>query len=759
MTRRFRTNLPALAAALSLLLTWNAALVLLPGSFNWITVLLGLPVTLLLPGLFIALKLGAKPRSLVTLVFSAGLSILVLIAISLITNVTPGFFGQIKPLDSPTLSWLFNLTYILLAWWVAATVTLSKPPAGPPPAPYDPTLSRSVAAAIALVPTLAVAGAFSLNNNDTNLLALVALGLTIIAAPAIFLLRRRLSTGTLVWFIAAATLTLLLATSLRSWYVSGQDMQHEFQVYNLALQLGHWDIASYRDAYNACLSITLLPVALTHLLGTTGTVIFKLIQQLIFVITPLTIFATTREFLGRSKAFIAALLFIGLPTFGIDVPFISRQEIAFVFVALAVATIFITSQPWINRHRNGLFITLSLGVIVSHYSTSYLFVGPLAVAFIATRLIARFRPKSSQPTSPATNQLSIWAIIAVCLAAYLWLTQITKVSTDLQHKLTTAVATAAHTLRHPLARTTSPSPASSQQAALQHYLNRTITDPSTTPDAVQKQLTIISSNNPDTRPTRWLNQHLGLSLSRLTSGLYYNLGTKLYLLCIAIGLLQLCRPTVRAKLNRLPLLYTVWSAAACLVLVPQMLLPGLTESYGITRAFMQGFILLCLPAIVGVTSLTGRWQRLQNGLLIALSTGLLAIYSGFLPYLTGGLHQQLSLQNSGQYYGTVYPHATDLAAYQWMQDNLPPGSKINTADYAAVYGYYPLSSFDTTSAELLPAQLKPDSYALLSTSQTQDHIVYTFDELIGLRFDAASYNQYDLIYSSGPAQLYYKSNR
>ena len=66
------------------------------------------------------------------------------------------------------------------------------------------------------------------------------------------------------------SLSLLLMTSLRGWFVTGHDIQREFRVFELASGQGVWNIESFPDAYNACLSVTILPTIIERTTGISG---------------------------------------------------------------------------------------------------------------------------------------------------------------------------------------------------------------------------------------------------------------------------------------------------------------------------------------------------------------------------------------------------------------------------------------------------------------------------------------------------------
>ena len=755
---RLKHNLEGLLGALSLLAVWDVAYWFLPNKLAWLTALIGLPLTLFAPGLFLIVMLGARRLTAVTSVFAVGLSVLLLILAGLAANFVPQWFGVHRPLDTWAIPISFCVMYTGLA--IGAATQYVRPrntrQSNDHARPIVNWLIRAIAF---LAPFLAALGAFMLNNHGPNTIALVALGVTVGLVPLVYSLRHRLSTATFIWTLAGASLALLVSISLRGWYISGQDMQHEFQVFSLASQLGRWDINFYHDSYNACLSVTLLPIMLSHVLHIDGAVVFKLILQLIFVAVPATIFITTRQLLGRDKAFLAAALFIGLPTFSIDVPFITRQEIAYLFAALAIAAIFINSERWLRRHRNALVVSLSLGVVVSHYSTAYLFIGSLVLAYGLTKLYELMAKRLKRPRrnhSPAT--ISIWSIIVIAVGAYIWLGQVTRASSDLGHKLAGATSSISQLAGDPglLVRSLQSSSLNSTETALTKYVARSNVDPQANVSELRAGLKTVSSDDPPSKLTAWVKHRTGINLAALVPLLYYGLATKLYL-AFGLGMVMLMFVRSAQRQLKIPILYTSWSIASLIVLVAQLMLPALAENYGITRAFMQAFLILNVPMLVGLYTLPQRWSRLNHIVAAVIVSALLILYSGFLPYLSGGLHRQLSLQNAGQYYGTVYPQADDLAAYHWIQTNLPPGAKVNIADYAAMYAYYPLSTLDTTSPNLFPFQIKSGDYVMLSSSQTVDHVVYTFDDLIGLSINPSMYSSADLVYTSGNVRIYRKN--
>src|ERR1035438_5372395 len=121
----------------------------------------------------------------------------------------------------------------------------------------------------------AVLGANLLNNGGGDRFGLVALGGMV--ATFILLLRwqAQVRDGMTSIILYLLSLALLLMTSLRGWYVTGHDIQKEYQVFQLTAAHGRWDISYLRDAYNACLSITILPTEVAQVAHVDDPYVYK----------------------------------------------------------------------------------------------------------------------------------------------------------------------------------------------------------------------------------------------------------------------------------------------------------------------------------------------------------------------------------------------------------------------------------------------------------------------------------------------------
>ena len=173
---------------------------------------------------------------------------------------------------------------------------------------------------------LVVFGANRLNNGSSDLVALVAL--VAMSAALILLLTwaERIGsgiTGVVVYLVSAS---MLLMTSLRGWSVTGHDIQLEYRVFQLTKAHGQWNFHSFSNAFNACLSITVLPTEMASLMHIDDAYIYKVFFQLIFAACPVMVYTISRRYFSERISILAAIYFIGFPTFLTDMPYLTVRR-------------------------------------------------------------------------------------------------------------------------------------------------------------------------------------------------------------------------------------------------------------------------------------------------------------------------------------------------------------------------------------------------------------------------------------------------
>ena len=210
-------------------------------------------------------------------------------------------------------------------------------------------------------------------------------------------------TGVTLYLVSAS---LLFVTSLRGWSVTGHDIQLEYRVFQLTAAHGKWNISYFKNAFNACLSITILPTEFASLMRMDDAYIYKVFFQLIFAACPVIVYTISRRYFSDRISILAAVYFIGFPVFVSDFPFLNRQEIALIFVGAGLLAV--TNPYWSRRRRQISLVIASVCVELSHYSTSYVFIGTLLVAYVAEELalVGRLRLRRTRKPQASRNGTS-----------------------------------------------------------------------------------------------------------------------------------------------------------------------------------------------------------------------------------------------------------------------------------------------------------------------------------------------------------------
>ncbi|MEY9856027.1 hypothetical protein ABH935_001631 [Catenulispora sp. GAS73] len=340
------------------------------------------------------------------LLVAFGFAVVTDFAVLLLVNFGAPLVGYYRPLSTVPLAAGFALVNLLIgALSPQCTVDWDRirrlRPAG----------LRVVAGYGVLCVVLAVAGATRLNNGlgpAVSMLAYTALA----GLLALLLIRHeRYAVEMLELGVFLGAGALLLLTSLRGWLITGHDIQVEYDVYRLSLASGHWAISDYRTPYNACLSITLLPLALTKLTAISAAGVWKIVFPVMFAVAPVALFRSVHNLASRQVALLSSALFLTFPTFFTDMPYMARQEIA--FVVLGAAVVVMTDRLGDIRLRRYALIPLLTGIVLAHYSTAYVLVMVLGSGVVVTavwrlldRIGARWRSRgvAGDAGDPAESQ-------------------------------------------------------------------------------------------------------------------------------------------------------------------------------------------------------------------------------------------------------------------------------------------------------------------------------------------------------------------
>ena len=583
---------------------------------------------------------------------------------------------------------------------------------------------------------LAIAGATRLNNGFGPGVSITAYAAVAAYFVLLVLRRERYSSGVLVTGVFCAGAALLLLTSLRGWLITGHDIQTEYEYFRRNYGGRRWEISLYPGAYNACLSITLLPIAFVQLTAVSGIGVFKIVLPLLFAASPAALFRATHNLAPRLVALLAAVFFVSFPTFMTDMPYLGRQEVA--FVLLGAALVVATDRKRNLGARRLAFTALLGGVVLAHYSTSYVLLIVLggAAAFDACwRLVSKLRGHRRRSTwQRQSSFMQPWIPIAAAILALLWAGPVTHTSGQLQTTLNAALqelqgkgdalgSSAASSSLFGGAQV-------SDTQRLSDYRDQTI---STTEAARVKGVFLPLSTvdqyqtpvqtQPD-MPLTTAGQRLSsihIPVSSVNGVVRGGIAAGLQLL-IVLGLAVAVfsrRRAFRPNRDQVALAVGTLGMLALLTVVPQF-----SVDYGLLRAFQQG-IFFVGPFMAAGLLWALRWTRSAVvPVACAIVVGVLLDLSGALPRLTGGYPAQLALSNAGQYYDLYYPTQPQQTAAVWLENRLviAPTTAGKQSIEANLFTYNEIQSVYTGPAvgTIFPTMISPSDYVLLGPAAVEN---------------------------------------
>jgi uncharacterized membrane protein len=215
-----------------------------------------------------------------------------------------------------------------------------------------------------------------------------------------------------VLFVAA--LALLLHQSLSSSNLFGGDIFGEYSLFQNTLSNLHWDSVLQAN-YNSMMSITVLPTIYSVVLNIGGTWLFKIVYPLLFAFVPLGLYTLFEHKFSREIAFFSVFLFISYLTFYSEMLGLARQMIAEIFFVVLFIVMF---SPRIKGFGKWfLFSLFCFGLIVSHYSLSYIFLGSIFAVWIVSLLWKQ------------TKKVTVAMIILFAVMAFAWFIYTSSAST------------------------------------------------------------------------------------------------------------------------------------------------------------------------------------------------------------------------------------------------------------------------------------------------------------------------------------------
>lgn len=369
---------------------WPLALALLwPLTFIkdlWLAQALSLLILLIVPGVLLLRALRVPPRAVLAFpIYVPCASLVVLMGTGLMVNLIGISTGSEPPLRTGPM-----LAYVTVACVLLLVLAPRQRDA------FVPLLRRSVPRIHHLaplsLPLLAAAGAAAVNAGSGAALAYAAVAAATVMLCGAIVFADRLGAGTTAVILYSVALTLIWGYTLRGEFTYGFDITTEHLIAREGIATGVWELDHTRDAYGALLSVTILPAFLSQVTGLSSLAIFKVVFPAIFALFPAGAFLLARRFIAPVFAVAAAGLIIAQSAFSQQIPAVARQEIAFVLLLAAIVVVLDT-----NVRKQAVFLAtaFALGIVVSHYSTTYLAIAIFLISLLVLAVSGVFGRRTS----------------------------------------------------------------------------------------------------------------------------------------------------------------------------------------------------------------------------------------------------------------------------------------------------------------------------------------------------------------------------
>lgn len=382
-----------------------------------------------IPGLLMIqiLKLN-HINSLEKLVLSVGLSFLLVTFSGMITNY---LFSSLRPLDISNVLVVLNILLITLLF--LGHLINRNPPLDIPYAKFTKIDSQEKLVLIVaiLLPALSLMGTFLAKMNNNYLLLYLMISLIAFLVLYITIINKFKEKYYLI-AIFSISISLILAYTLISNYIFGSDSHFEFYFFNTIIDSGKWHFNVFtnlnQQVLNSCLTVSILPALYQIILKFPDpTLLFKLFFVLPLSLIPLIVYQISKAYNNKYiYSFLAAIFVISSISFYTQTE-AYRTYIAVFFFALAIMVFLSPNLKDIVKKI--LFTIFMVGIIVSHYSSGYIFIVLLLSSIIILQFIKFIiKKKKLNNTSNNLNMIDFFTYGLLILGfaiMFLWYSQIT----------------------------------------------------------------------------------------------------------------------------------------------------------------------------------------------------------------------------------------------------------------------------------------------------------------------------------------------
>ena len=595
-------------------------------------------------------------------------------------------------------------------------------------------------------PVLAILGAFLLNNHGSNYLTMIMLGAIAIYVLLVVIFRKRLNENIYPWALYWIGLALLLMYSMRSWFVIGFDINGEMQIARLALLNNHWSINLLQGAYNSCLSLSLLSPIISFFCDISMELIFKLMIQILFAIIPIILYCLYNKIINRKIfSFLACFFFISQIFFIEQMPALIRQEIAYLFFALFFLIIF--SRRFIQNKF--LLLIFGFSIIVSHYSTSYIFIFSLLLVFLFQKFLARFgQNKNERPL------ISLVILTAFLVFGFLWTFQLTQTSDGLTHTIYQTFSKMGEIFNQ-----------ESKSEIVQSLTFREINYQEIYTN-YSEETSLIYQNNPQLNllNIEQTSIYKGFSINEIKNYGFYliffwikQIISYYFKFLIIFGAI-ICLFFLKCFKRKD---YLILAIFYLLIFLSLVILPYLSFNYNFERVFLQTLIFLSVIIVYAGYKIFQLVTK-NNDFSLIFFSNLLILYlllsSLLVPFVfVGGIRGGIVFQNQGDEFNRFYKSTYEVDSLNWINNNHQTKGTFYFDRYSRIKVLSTIPSFNQVTFEDITSKtIDKNSYVYSSYSNKLGYTtIYYRGVLLNIEYpqDILEENKND-IYNNGGSEIF-----
>jgi uncharacterized membrane protein len=428
--------------------------------------------------------------------------------------------------------------------------------------------------------------------------------------------------------IVLIAFSLQIVYMLRFSHITGKDVHYEYFYFKTTLNSLQWNMdllpSPYRS-YDVALSINILP-AVYQILSKfpNPEYFFKGFYVIIFSFAPLAIYKISKKYIDKKYAFLASFLFMS-QYFFMKTAASPRTNLAVFFVALFVMVLFDDKIGSLQTKIISFFFLLA--IILSHYTTAYLFFILIAFVFILSKIF-------SQKIDFTGSKISLIFVILCFTLLFFWYGQAT------QNAFTEGINFIGNTI-----------------SGLNNFFLDDLRDDSTL------KFVGIGFTNP-------ILQGIYLLLTWIV---FISMGAGVLISFLKYKeYISLSHFNKKFNLyNKIDIDFALMSLIACFFLASSVLMPYISKGYDLERLYLFSTVFLSFFFILGIFEISELLKlKSKKHIIILLILIPFSLYNTGAMYEIMGHETDISLVSSGMRFDQAYVSDAEIQNALWISNNI-----------------------------------------------------------------------------------------